>query len=60
MVLWSKSESALCKECYNTQTQQHVVLACKIHLEEGRYTWRHNSVLKTVARIIFVISQEQH
>ena len=22
--------------------------ACKVHLEEGRYTWRHNSILKAI------------
>ena len=49
LFLWKKSENALCKVCFNTQTLQHVVSACKVHLEEGRYTWRHNSVLKIIA-----------
>jgi hypothetical protein len=49
MVLWKKSENTLCKICYNTQTLQYVVSACKVRLEEGRYTWRHNSVLKIIA-----------
>ena len=56
MVLWKKSENALCKVCYNTQTLQHVVSACKVHLEEGRYTWRHNSVLKIIADYLLSIT----
>ena len=56
MVLWKKSENALCKVCYNTQTLQHAVSACKVHLEEGRYTWRHNSVLKIIADYLLSIT----
>ena len=56
MVLWKKSENALCKVCYNTQTLQHVVSACKVHLEEGRYTWRHISVLKIIADYLLSIT----
>ena len=56
MVLWKKSENALCKVCYNTQTLQHVVSACNVHLEEGRYTWIHNSVLKIIADYLLSIT----
>ena len=56
MFLWKKSENALCKVCFNTQTLQHVVSACKVHLEEGRYTWRHNSVLKIIADYLVSVS----
>ena len=47
MVLWKKSENALCKVCYNTQTLQHVVSACKVHLEE---------VLKIIADYLLSIT----
>ena len=31
------------------QTQHHVMSFCKTTLNQGRYTWRHISVLKTIA-----------
>ena len=32
--------------CENVkQTQRHVISCCSKELEDGRYTWRHNSVL---------------
>ena len=48
MVLWNKNQSSLCNACQNIQTLQHVVSACKVHPEEGRCTWRHNSILKAI------------
>ena len=47
MLLWNKATSNLCYSCSNVQTLQHIVSSCKVHLEQGRYTWRHNSVLKS-------------
>ena len=35
LLLWKLSQESLL----------HVVAGCKIYLEEGRYSWRHNSVL---------------
>ena len=35
-----------------SQTLQHVVSGCSAHLQQGRYNWRHDSVLKTIADFI--------
>ena len=32
----------------NSQSLLHVVSGCKVHLQQGRYTWRHNSILATL------------
>ena len=32
-----------------SETLFHVVAGCKVYLEQGRYTWRHNSVLNFLA-----------
>ena len=32
--------------------------SCKIHLEQGRYTWRHNSVLKHLAEYVFSVKKD--
>ena len=36
VVLWNKNQSSLCNACQNTQTLQHVVSACKVHLDRRR------------------------
>ena len=38
-----------CDLCGKKQTQHHVMSFCKTALNQARYMWRHNSVLKTIA-----------
>ncbi|XP_041466188.1 uncharacterized protein LOC121416780 [Lytechinus variegatus] len=45
---WGKKLSANCKLCGNKQTLLHVLNGCKIMLEQGRYTWRHNNILNAI------------
>ena len=42
---WALSQSSNCSLCLQAETLQHVVSSCNSYLDEGRYTWRHNSVL---------------
>ena len=46
---WALSQSSGCSFCLQSETLQHVVSSCKSYLDEGRYTWRHNSVLLFLA-----------
>ena len=46
---WAISQSSNCSFCLQSETLQHVVSSCKSYLDEGRYTWRHNSVLLFLA-----------
>ena len=46
---WSISQSSSCSFCLQSETLQHVVSSCSSYLDEGRYTWRHNSVLLFLA-----------
>ena len=46
---WSICQSSACSFCLKTETLQHIVSSCTSYLEEGRYTWRHNSVLLHLA-----------
>ena len=46
---WSLSDSPSCSFCLHPETLQHVVSSCKSCLEDGRYTWHHNSVLLHIA-----------
>ena len=43
-----KSSSDKCKLCKNRQTTNHCLNICKIALDSGRYTWRHNNVINFI------------
>ena len=45
---WGKIDPAACDLCSLWQTQCHMLANCPVAAEEGRYTWRHNSVLNTI------------
>ena len=47
---WSLSDSPSCSFCLNPETLQHIVSSCNSYLADGRYIWRHNSVLLFLAR----------
>ena len=49
LLLWKLSQSSDCSFCLLPESLLHVVAVCKVYLEEGRYTWRYNSVLTFVA-----------
>ena len=57
MFLWNKTSSNLCYACSNVQTLQHVVSSCNTYLNEGRYTWRHNSILKHLVEYLSSIKK---
>ena len=52
MQIWGYAENKMCPLCHNPQTLGHVVAGCNIALTQGRYTWRHNSVLKIIANTL--------
>ena len=37
--------STSCPLCHNHQTLPHILNFCPVSLNQGRFTWRHNSVL---------------
>ena len=41
-----------CTFCGNIQTLAHILSNCNVALEQGRLTWRHNSVLLTLIECI--------
>ena len=52
VLLWSMSNSMSCLDCGNSQTLLHVMSGCEKHSHQGRYTWRHNSLLKALASFL--------
>ena len=51
-IKWGISQSATCEFCPETQTLGHVISACASSLREGRYNWRHDSVIRSIARAV--------
>ena len=47
---WSEEEDGKCKLCDDaTGTIKHILSGCKVALAQGRYTWRHDKVLKQIS-----------
>ena len=49
---WGERVCDRCPFCGNTQTLLHILSNCQVSLNQGRYTWRHNSVLTNVITLI--------
>lgn len=45
----SYGEDPTCALCPTPATLKHIMVGCKTSLTQGRYTWRHNQVLKSLA-----------
>ena len=53
---WSLSPISACSFCFQSETLQHIVSSCKSYLQDGRYTWRHNSILLHIAKTLSSIA----
>lgn len=49
---WKKTSSDLCKLCKQHQTTNHILSSCKVALETGRYTWRHNCIVNFIVNSV--------
>ena len=49
---WNLTETADCSKCGRKGTLEHVLSSCRSALADGRYTWRHNQVLREIAHTI--------
>ena len=49
---WGKRVSDRCSFCGNIETLAHVLSNCSTALTQGRYTWRHNSVLSSFINLV--------
>ena len=52
---WNITQSSDCSFCHIPETLIHIVAGCKTYLEEGRYTWHHNSALNFLAQSLKAI-----
>ena len=49
---WKMREEDTCYLCQKRGTLQHILSGCNVALTQGRYTWRHDKVLREIAIII--------
>ena len=53
LVRWGKTQLGKCDLCkYNKCTLLHILSGCKFSLDDGRFTWRHDSILKIIVDYI--------
>ena len=48
-MLWNLSKTSDYSFCVQLESLPHVVAGCKTYLNEGRFTWRHDSALNFLA-----------
>ena len=54
LVRWGKTQLGKCDLCkYNKCTLLHILSGCKFSLDDGRFTWRHDSILKIIVDYIY-------
>ena len=46
---WGRSQTDSCPACGSLETENHVLNNCSVSAQQGRYTWRHDAVLKYLA-----------
>ncbi|XP_078679452.1 uncharacterized protein LOC144915086 [Branchiostoma floridae x Branchiostoma belcheri] len=49
---WYEERSDCCAGCGQKGTLQHILSACPSALSSGKYTWRHNNVLRVIVDAI--------
>ena len=59
LLLWKKKHTSQCFACSNEQTLGHDVRGCSSDLREGRFNWRHDSILVNLANSLKVYSDVQ-
>ena len=57
---WDRSKSESCPHCGQLETENHILNNCSVAATEGRYTWRHNAVLRYLLAIILPKMSDHH
>ena len=53
------SSSPDCSFCFCPESLLHVISGCKAYLDEGRFTWRHNSVLNFITSSLLNVERSK-
>ena len=50
LLKWGLSPTSDCSFCFQSESLLHNVAGCQTYLTQGRFTWRHDSILHFIAR----------
>ena len=50
--IWFRTDQHSCHLCGGVGTLNHILTGCTVALKQGRYTWRHNNVLKILGECV--------
>ena len=50
--LWSKASSDKCHLCGNRDRTHHCLSSCKVSLDQKRYTWRHDNLIRYIVESV--------
>ena len=56
---WGLSSTSDCSFCSSPETLLHTVAGCETYLNEGRFTWRHDSVLNFLASTLTAVQNSR-
>ena len=49
-----------CALCGQEGTLNHILTGCKVALSQGRYKWRHDQVLRTIAKLVDIKRKDKN
>ncbi|XP_035683116.1 uncharacterized protein LOC118420431 [Branchiostoma floridae] len=55
---WGKRDEDRCVLCGKKGNLSHILSSCQVALSRGRYTWRHNQVLKVIVNALEEVRAE--
>ena len=53
---WGLSPTSDCSFCLKPESLLHVIAGCKTYLDQGRFTWRHDSILHFIATTLQAVN----
>jgi len=59
--IWNKTQLSKCGLCSHPRSSLfHILCNCRFSIQNKRFEWRHDSVLRTIARVIFARLKNQN
>ncbi len=52
LTIWGKSDKGNCELCGNRSTLLHILNGCTTSLNQGRYTFRHNTIISYLVKFL--------
>ena len=60
LLKWGKCPTNKCEHCGAQETTMHILNGCKIFLEQGRFTWRHDNIVSFISECLDTAKYEAY